>query len=323
MLNISISELLEAGVHFGHQTKRWNPKMKPYIYQERSGIYIINLQKTLEELKKACDLVAKIVGGGGKILFVGTKRQAKEAIREVAVQTGNYYVTERWLGGMLTNNATIRDSIDKLEKYEQMEKDGTFEKITKKEMAGINKEKTKLRKNLEGIRDMRSLPAVLFVVDIRRESISVAEARKLNIPVFALVDTNCDPDIVDHIIPGNDDAIRSIRYVLSRIQDSIMIGQEKFEQLRISREKKEAEKKKEQEAKKAAAKAEAEKKKEAEKAARKTKDKSSKKPKAKKEDKGKEVKQPDAKAEESKEAEAKAKAEEKPVKEAASAGEQA
>jgi small subunit ribosomal protein S2 len=253
-LNISISELLEAGVHFGHQTKRWNPKMKPYIYQERAGIYIINLQKTQEELKKACDAMIRIVGNGGKILFVGTKRQAKEAIREIATQTENYFVTERWLGGMLTNNATIRASIDKLESYEQMEKDGTFEKISKKEISGITKEKHKLYKNLDGIRGMKELAQALFVVDIKREAIAVSEARKLGIPVFAIVDTNCDPDEVDYVIPGNDDAIRSIQYILSKIQEAVQLGKEKHEQFRVSREKRDAERKKELEARKAAAK---------------------------------------------------------------------
>ncbi len=253
--NISMSELLESGVHFGHQTKRWNPNMKPYIYQARAGIYIINLQKTVEELKKACDTVNRFVANGGKILFVGTKRQAKEAIKEIATQTGNYYVTERWLGGMLTNNATIRASIDKLEKYEKMEFDGTYDKITKKELSGILKEKAKLNRNFDGIRDMKQVPALVFIVDVRREAIAVAEARKLNIPVIAIVDTNCDPDIVDHVIPGNDDAIRSIRYILSKIHASILTGQEKYEQVRLSRQKKEEEQRKEREAKQAAAKA--------------------------------------------------------------------
>ncbi len=238
-MNITIRELLEAGVHFGHQTKRWNPKMKPYIYQERSGIYIINLQKTVEELKKACDFITKVVAQGGKILFVGTKRQAKESIKEVAVQTGNYYVTERWLGGMLTNNKTIRASIQKLEKYEKMEEDGTLKLLTKKEYSKISKEKAKLHRNLDGIREMTELPQMLFVVDIKREAIAVAEARKLRIPVVAIVDTNCDPDQVDYVIPGNDDAIRSIKYILSKVQEAIQIGLERKEQFRVSPEKKE------------------------------------------------------------------------------------
>jgi small subunit ribosomal protein S2 len=244
-LNITITELLEAGVHFGHQTKRWNPKMKPYIYQERAGIYIINLQKSLEELKKACEVVSNVAARGGKILFVGTKRQAKQTIKELAFQTGNYYVTERWLGGMLTNNATIRASVEKLQTYEKWEKDGTFEKITKKELSLIQKEKEKLHRNLDGIRDMVEDPALVFIIDIKREALAVAEARKLHIPIVAIVDTNCDPDLVDYVIPGNDDAIRSITYILSKVQEAIKEGGGKYEQVRMTREKKEAEHRKE------------------------------------------------------------------------------
>ncbi|MBN1521985.1 MAG: 30S ribosomal protein S2 [Candidatus Aureabacteria bacterium] len=304
-MNISISELLEAGVHFGHQTKRWNPKMRPYIYQERAGIYIINLQKTLEELKKACDAVTRIVSAGGKILFVGTKRQAKEAIKDIAIQTGNYYVTERWLGGMLTNNATIRASIDKLEEYEKMEKDGTLELLTKKELSGINKEKTKLHRNLDGIRDMKEVPQLLFVVDVKRESISVAEARKLNIPVVAIVDTNCDPDVIDYVIPGNDDAIRAIKYILSKVQEAILAGQEKYEQVRASREKKEAERRKEQEEKRTAQRAEAEKKKDTKpRHAHKARDAHHRKPKPKKDRLPAEAKKESPKPESSQEKEA-------------------
>src|SRR6516225_11935664 len=221
-----MKELMEAGVHFGHQTKRWNPKMKQYIFGERNGIYIIDLQKTLRLFKEATQFVTDIAAQGKTILFVGTKRQAQDAIAEEAQRSGIYFVNQRWLGGLLTNFATIQRSLARLRDLEAMETDGRYETITKKEIAQIEKEKRKLQKNLEGIRNMTRLPDAVFVVDTRKEKIAVDEARKLKIPVIGVVDTNCDPDEVDLVIPGNDDALRAIRLFASRIADAVIAGRD-------------------------------------------------------------------------------------------------
>jgi small subunit ribosomal protein S2 len=219
-----MKEFLEAGVHFGHQTRRWNPKMKEYIYGERNGIYIIDLQKTLKLFKDAAKFVADLAIDNRTILFVGTKRQAQEAIAEEASRCGMYYVNHRWLGGLLTNNATIQKSIARLKELEEMSKDGRYELMTKKEVLGLERERKHLEQNLAGIKEMPSLPDAMFVVDSNKEEIAVKEARKLGIPVVAIVDTNCDPDLVDYVIPGNDDALRSIRLFTSRIAESILEG---------------------------------------------------------------------------------------------------
>ncbi|MCA1586644.1 MAG: 30S ribosomal protein S2 [Acidobacteria bacterium] len=224
MTPLAIKDLLEAGVHFGHQTKRWNPKMKPFIFGERSGIYIIDLGKTVKRYKDAEDFVQKLANEGKTVLFVGTKRQAQDVIAEEATRCGMFYVNERWLGGLLTNFTTIQRSIGRLRDLEAMATDGRYELMPKKEIARAEKEKRKLQKNLEGIRNMGRLPDALFVVDTRKEKIAVDEARKLKIPVIGIVDTNCDPDEVDFVIPGNDDALRSIRLFASRIADAITDG---------------------------------------------------------------------------------------------------
>jgi small subunit ribosomal protein S2 len=219
-----MKDLLEAGVHFGHQTKRWNPKMKPFIFGERSGIYIIDLGKTVKLFKEAEDFVRQLAADGKSVLFVGTKRQAQDVIAEEASRSGMYYVNERWLGGLLTNFTTIQRSIARLRDLEAMSTDGRYEFMPKKEIARAEKEKRKLQKNLEGIRNMGRLPDALFVVDTRKEKIAVDEARKLKIPVIGVVDTNCDPDEVDFAIPGNDDALRSIKLLASRISDAVLDG---------------------------------------------------------------------------------------------------
>src|SRR5687768_4676041 len=219
-----MKDLLEAGVHFGHQTKRWNPKMKPFIFGERSGIYIIDLGKTVKLFKDAEEFVRQLAAEGKTVLFVGTKRQAQDVIAEEAARSGMYYVNERWLGGLLTNFTTIQRSIARLRDLEAMATDGRYEFMPKKEIARAEKEKRKLLKNLEGIRNMSRLPDALFVVDTRKEKIAVDEARKLKIPVIGIVDTNCDPDEVDYVIPGNDDALRAIRLFASRIADAVMSG---------------------------------------------------------------------------------------------------
>jgi small subunit ribosomal protein S2 len=219
-----MKELLEAGVHFGHQTKRWNPKMKEYIFGERNGIYIIDLQKTLKMFKEASKFVADLAAAGKIVLFVGTKRQAQDAIAEEAQRSGMYFVNQRWLGGLLTNFTTIQRSLARLRDLEAMETDGRYETATKKEIAQFEKEKRKLQKNLEGIRNMSRLPDAIFVVDTRKEKIAVDEARKLKIPVIGVVDTNCDPDEVDFVIPGNDDALRAIRLFASKIADAVVAG---------------------------------------------------------------------------------------------------
>ena len=222
MAVVSMSYLLEAGVHFGHQTKRWNPKMKEYIYNSRDDIYIIDLQKTVEKLEEAYAALTKIASEGGKVLFVGTKKQAAEVCREEATRSGMYYMTERWLGGTLTNFGTIRRRVRRLEEIEKMEKEGTFDKLPKKEVIGLKKEYEKLNKNLCGIREMTKLPQAVIIVDSIKEENAIKEARKLGIPTFGIIDTNCDPDMVDYVIPGNDDAVRAIKVVLGSLTNAIV-----------------------------------------------------------------------------------------------------
>ncbi|MCL4558076.1 MAG: 30S ribosomal protein S2 [Deltaproteobacteria bacterium] len=224
MFDVTMKDLLEAGVHFGHQTNRWDPKMKPFIFEARNKIYIIDLQKTLESLKIAYDAVAGVVGAGGNVLFVGTKKQAQESIKEEAERAGMFYVDVRWLGGMLTNFKTIRSNLLRLETIEKMETDGTFEKITKKEQMRYTKEKDKLVKYLGGVRSMKRLPDMLFVVDTTHELIAVKEANKLGIPIVGIVDTNCNPEIIQYPIPANDDAIRAIKLLTSKIADACLEG---------------------------------------------------------------------------------------------------
>ncbi len=221
---ISMKQLLEAGVHFGHQTRRWNPKMGEYIYTERDGIYIINLQKTVKKIVEAYDFVKEVAANGESILFVGTKKQAQDSIKEEAERVGMYYVNARWLGGMLTNFKTIQKRIERLTQLKKMEEEGTFDLLTKKEATKLKLEIEKLEKYLGGIKDMKKLPGALFVVDPRKEKIAVAEAHKLGIPVVAIVDTNCDPDEVDYVIPGNDDAIRAVKLIASTIANAIIEG---------------------------------------------------------------------------------------------------
>ena len=223
-----MKSLLEAGVHFGHETKRWNPKMKKYIYGEKNKVYIIDLEKTRAALMKACEFLRKTASEGGSILFVGTKKQAQDIIKEEALRAGMYYVNQRWLGGMLTNFQTIKKSIKRLEDLERMKEDGTFAKLSKKETSQLNKEAFKLNKNLEGIRAMGKTPKAMFIIDSKKEEIAVKEAKKICIPIVALVDTNCDPDLIDYPIPGNDDAIRSIKLVTGIIADSILNGRQEF-----------------------------------------------------------------------------------------------
>ena len=222
MAVVSMNNLLEAGVHFGHQTKRWNPKMKEYIYNSRDDIYIIDLQKTVEKLEEAYEVLNKIASVGGKVLYVGTKKQAQEVCKEEAERSGMYYMTERWLGGTLTNFKTIRKRIYRLEEIEKMEKDGTFDKLPKKEVIGLKKEYEKLNKNLCGIREMTKLPQAVIIVDSTKEYNAIHEAKLLGIPVFGLIDTNCDPDDVDYVLPGNDDAVRSIKVVLGALTNAIV-----------------------------------------------------------------------------------------------------
>ncbi len=242
MSNIGMKEFLEAGVHFGHQTRRWNPKMKEYIYGERNGIYIIDLQKTLKLFKDAAKFIADLAREGKNILFVGTKRQAQEAIAEEATRCGMFYVNHRWLGGLLTNNATIQKSIQRLKELEEMSKDGRFDLLTKKEVQRLKREREHLERNLAGIKDMGGLPDALFVVDSNKEQIAVLEARKLGIPVVAIVDTNCDPDLADYVIPGNDDALRAIRLFTARIADAILEGRQAALEKQLEAEKIAAEK---------------------------------------------------------------------------------
>lgn len=222
MTVVSKSYLLEAGAHFGHQTKRWNPKMKEYIYNSRDDIYIIDLQKTVEKMEEAYVALNKIASEGGKVLYVGTKKQAQEVCKEEAERSNMYYMTERWLGGTLTNFRTIRKRVNRLEEIENMEKDGTFDKLPKKEVVGLKKEYEKLNKNLCGIREMTKLPQAVIIVDSTKEYNAIREARKLGIPVFGLIDTNCDPDDVDYVLPANDDAVRSIKVVLGALTNAII-----------------------------------------------------------------------------------------------------
>ena len=224
MAVISMKQLLEAGVHFGHQTRRWNPKMAKYIFTERNGIYIIDLQKTVRKVDEAYNFVREIAESGKSILFVGTKKQAAESVKEEAIRAGMFYVNERWLGGMLTNFKTIEKRVARLKELETMEEDGTFERLTKKEVMRLRHEMEKLEKYLGGIKEMKRLPGALFVVDPRKERIAVAEARKLNIPIVAIVDTNRDPDEIDYVIPGNDDAIRAVRLLTGRMADAVIEG---------------------------------------------------------------------------------------------------
>ncbi|HIS59150.1 MAG TPA: 30S ribosomal protein S2 [Candidatus Faecousia faecipullorum] len=226
MAVVSMKQLLEAGVHFGHQTRRWNPKMAPYIYTERNGIYIIDLQKTVKKLEEAYAFVREISANGGSVLFVGTKKQAQDAIREEAARCGGYYVNARWLGGMLTNFRTMRTRIDRLAQLRRMEEDGTFAMLPKKEVIKHQAEIEKLEKYLGGVKEMKKLPAALFIVDPRKERNAIAEARKLNIPIVAIVDTNCDPDEIDYVIPGNDDAIRAIRLIASAMASAAIEGRQ-------------------------------------------------------------------------------------------------
>ena len=223
---ISMKQLLEAGVHFGHQTRRWNPKMAEYIYTERNGIYIINLQKTVKKIVEAYDFIKEVAANGDDVLFVGTKKQAQDSIKEEAERVGMYFVNARWLGGMLTNFKTIKKRIERLNQLNKMEEDGTFDLLPKKEVAKLKLEIEKLDKYLGGIKDMKKLPGAMFVVDPRKEKIAVAEAKKLGIPVVAIVDTNCDPEEVDYVIPGNDDAIRAVKLIASTMANAIIEGRQ-------------------------------------------------------------------------------------------------
>lgn len=226
MAVVSMKQLLEAGVHFGHQTRRWNPKMAEYIFTERNGIYIIDLQKTVKKLDEAYMFVRDIAADGGSILFVGTKKQAGDSVKEEAERCGMHYVNARWLGGMMTNFKTIRRRIDRLAQLRQMEEDGTFDLLPKKEVIKLNLEIEKLEKFLGGIKNMNKLPAALFIVDPRKERIAVAEAKKLGIPIVAIVDTNCDPDEIDYVIPGNDDAIRAVKLISGAMADAVIEGRQ-------------------------------------------------------------------------------------------------
>ncbi|MGN0518416.1 MAG: 30S ribosomal protein S2 [Acutalibacteraceae bacterium] len=223
---VSMKQLLEAGVHFGHQTRRWNPKMAEYIFTERNGIYIIDLQKTVKKLEEAYSFIRDISVEGKTVLFVGTKKQAQDSVKEEAERAGAYYVNARWLGGMLTNFTTIRRRIERLIQLRKMESDGTFDLLPKKEVIKLNLEIEKLEKFLGGIKEMKTLPGALFIVDPRKERIAVAEAKKLNIPIVAIVDTNCDPDEIDYVIPGNDDAIRAVKLISGAIANAIIEGNE-------------------------------------------------------------------------------------------------
>jgi small subunit ribosomal protein S2 len=230
MSGITMKQMLEAGLHFGHQTRRWNPKMKPYIFGPRNGIYIINLDKTIGLFRKAYDYVVRETSKDGYILFVGTKRQAQTIIKEEAIRSGMFYINHRWLGGTLTNFQTIKKGVDRLKSIEAMQEDGSINKFPKKEILLMEKERVKLERNIGGIKNMRSLPAVVFVIDPNKEQIAVKEAIKLNIPVIALADTNCNPDGISHIIPGNDDAIRAIRLITSQIADAVLDGRSQLKE---------------------------------------------------------------------------------------------
>ena len=223
---VSMKSLLEAGVHFGHQTRRWNPKMAPYIYTERNGIYIVDLQKTVKKLEEAYAFVRQLSENGQSLLFVGTKKQAQEAIKEEATRCGQYYVNARWLGGMMTNFRTIRKRIDRMEQLKTMQADGTFDLLPKKEVVKLELEMEKLDKYLGGVKNMKTLPKAMFIVDPHKERIAVAEARKLNIPIVAIVDTNCNPDEIDYVIPGNDDAIRAVKLIAGAMADAVLEGKQ-------------------------------------------------------------------------------------------------
>lgn len=231
MAVISMKQLLEAGVHFGHQTRRWNPKMKKYIFTERNGIYIIDLQKTVKLVDAAYDYMKNVAEEGGVALFVGTKKQAQEAIKEEAIRSGQYYVNHRWLGGTLTNWETIQKRVARLKQINKMEEDGTFDVLPKKEVVGLNKERERLEKFLGGIADMPRIPDVMYVVDPRKERIAIQEARKLNIPIVAMVDTNCDPDEIDVVIPSNDDAIRAVKLITAKMADAFIEGNQGEDQV--------------------------------------------------------------------------------------------
>ncbi len=226
MAVVSMKQLLEAGVHFGHQTRRWNPKMAEYIFTERNGIYIIDLQKSVKKLEEAYNFVRELSAEGKSVLFVGTKKQAQDSVKEEALRAGAYYVNARWLGGMLTNFATIRRRIARLKQLRTMQEDGTFDLLPKKEVIKLNLEIEKLEKFMGGIKDMTSMPGALFIVDPRKERIAVAEAKKLNIPIVAIVDTNCDPDEIDYVIPGNDDAIRAVKLIAGAMANAVIEGRE-------------------------------------------------------------------------------------------------
>lgn len=233
---ISMKQLLESGVHFGHQTRRWNPKMKKYIFTERNGIYIIDLQKTVKKINEAYNFVKDLSANGGTVLFVGTKKQAQESVREEAIRSGMYYVNQRWLGGTLTNFQTIRKRINRMKLIEKMEEDGTFEVLPKKETVELTKEKDRLVKFLGGIKDMKRVPDAMFVVDPRKERIAIAEGIKLNIPIVGIVDTNCDPDEIDYVIPANDDAIRAVKLLTSKMADAVIEGRQGEETEEASQE---------------------------------------------------------------------------------------
>ena len=228
---ISMKQLLEAGVHFGHQTKRWNPKMKPYIFTDRGGIYIIDLQKTAKLVEKAYEFVRGVAADGGKVLFVGTKKQAQESVEEEAKRCNMYYVNQRWLGGMLTNFKTIQSRIERLKDIETMQEDGTFDVLPKKEVIALKKEMEKLQKNLGGIKDMKKIPDAIFVVDPKKERICVQEAHALGIPLIGIADTNCDPEELDYVIPGNDDAIRAVKLIVSKMADAVIEAKQGAEEV--------------------------------------------------------------------------------------------
>lgn len=237
MAEITMKELLEAGVHFGHQTRRWNPKMKEYIFGERNGIHIIDLQKTLKMFREAARFVTELTAHGKNILFIGTKRQAQEAVAEEARRCGMYFVNHRWLGGTLTNHATLQKSIKRLKDLKAMKQDGRMEQLSKKEQARLERELKHLQQNMEGIEDMTALPDALFVIDSNAEEIAVREARRMGIPVVGVVDTNCDPDVVDWVIPGNDDALRAIKLFTGKIADAVVEGRQAFSQSHLAEEK--------------------------------------------------------------------------------------
>jgi len=241
MAMVTMRQLLESGVHFGHQTKRWNPKMKKYIFGARNGIYIIDLQKTIKLYRTAYKAIVEMVADGGDVLFIGTKKQAQESIKEAAVKSGMFYVNNRWLGGMMTNFDTIKKSINRLRKLEAMKEDGTYELLPKKEVLQLEKKREKLEKNLGGVKAMKKVPACIFVIDTKREAIAVAEANKLGIPVVAVVDTNCDPDCVDYVIPGNDDAIRAIKLFCNSMAEACIEGKALREERFRAREEEEVE----------------------------------------------------------------------------------